>query len=370
MPTRNEKTLWFRPDGRKVDAEISFYEWQDEETLTILKKEDDLIPVEMHFRHTTRRVTCPISQAVQNTKDWVNAAWMAKRSILQTRCSLGPNDSLCIEAIEEENSSEEFDDVPMVYVWMRLSESRMRQYRAQRTVDVLRQTAFDLGREQKGVLRWCTKVLSFNDPLPAEASLTLYDQRAGRIEIHSRSDSWSIKVEEAVEWLNNMRQSIREDRTWVLRNGRVWDGKTIKQGDFYWVEGWFSDAIAKAIRILKGHSLVWWKNNSVIAGQIELSRARTQLKELRGAYRRGELEIRRNGFLWRDEPILANSRWDIRRIDEFDPGRLEEEGVLLPTPPPLLGMKYYTWNFAPRAVPIGQDPLRWLNLSPDIWQVA
>jgi hypothetical protein len=85
MPQRDENTLWFRPDKVKVDAEVSLFEWKEEEILTIIQKEDGMIPVEMSFRHTTRRVTIPIPQAIRATKDWANLVWSIPRNILHTR---------------------------------------------------------------------------------------------------------------------------------------------------------------------------------------------------------------------------------------------------------------------------------------------
>jgi hypothetical protein len=57
-------------------------------------------------------------------------------------------------------------------------------------------------------------------------------------------------------------------------------------------------------------------------------------------------------------------------VEEYDPERLEQEGRTIPLPPSLLGIKYFYWNHAPRAGPIGKDPLRWLKLSPEDWQVS
>jgi hypothetical protein len=100
-----------------------------------------------------------------------------------------------------------------------------------------------------------------------------------------------------------------------------------------------------------------------------LIQAQTTLNELRSEYRRGEIEIRRNGMLWQDELIEEGSRWEIKKVEEYDPEKLEMEGRILPLPPPLLGVKYVYWNFAPRAIPIGKDPLRWLNLSAEDWKI-
>jgi hypothetical protein len=75
-------------------------------------------------------------------------------------------------------------------------------------------------------------------------------------------------------------------------------------------------------------------------------------------------------MFWRDEWVTPGSRWEIKKVDEYDPEHLEAEGKTLPLPPPVLGIRYFFWKHAPRAVPIGKDPLRWLKLSTDDWQVS
>jgi hypothetical protein len=75
-------------------------------------------------------------------------------------------------------------------------------------------------------------------------------------------------------------------------------------------------------------------------------------------------------MLWRNEPVTPGSRWEIKKIDDYDPERLKLETQDRPLPPPMLGIRYYFWNHAPRAIPINKDPLRWLKLSPEDWQVS
>jgi hypothetical protein len=139
MPGRDENTLWFRPDKLKIDAEISLYEWQEEEILTIIQREDGMITVEMSFRQTTRIVTTPIPHAVRATKDWVNLTWDVPRNVLRTHISIGSNDVLQVKVLE----LEQYDDVPSAYVWVRIGENRRRQYRDQRAIDAIQQLAFD-----------------------------------------------------------------------------------------------------------------------------------------------------------------------------------------------------------------------------------
>jgi hypothetical protein len=75
-------------------------------------------------------------------------------------------------------------------------------------------------------------------------------------------------------------------------------------------------------------------------------------------------------MLWQNEAILHDTRWEIREVKEYDPNQLAQESQDLPTPPPLLGINYFVWNHAPRAILVGMNPLRWLRLSPDEWQVS
>jgi hypothetical protein len=276
--------------------------------------------------------------------------------------------------MEIAHSSEQFDNVPLVYVWLRGDDNRRTQYKAQRTIDLVQQIAFDQGREQTGVLRWCTKTLQPIDPLPAEAHLVMYDQRGMQmlqgIRVCSRRGFWRVYEAEANNWLQAYRLLIGDDRSWLYRNGLPWDGVTIRLGDLFWVEGELVESPNDVMTLLPEASLVWWKQDSLIAEQVPVIRAQADLKQLRAAYRRGEVEIRRDGMLWQDERVIPNSRWEISTNEEFDPARLEAEGKLLPLPPPVLGIRYFIWKFAPRAVPINKDPLRWLKLSADDWQVS
>jgi hypothetical protein len=137
MPERDENTLWFRPDKVKIDAEIALYECQEEEILTIIQKEDGMIPVEMSFRHTTRRVTTSIPQAARATKEWVSLVWDVPRNILRTHISIDSDNVLQVNVLELEHSTEQYDDVPPAYVWVRIGENRRRQYRAQRATDAI-----------------------------------------------------------------------------------------------------------------------------------------------------------------------------------------------------------------------------------------
>jgi hypothetical protein len=136
------------------------------------------------------------------------------------------------------------------------------------------------------------------------------------------------------------------------------------------VEGELVESPNDVINLIPEASLVWWNHDSLIAEQITVIKAQADLKQLRAAYRRGEIEVRRDGMLWQDERVTPSSRWEIVTNDEFDPARLETEGKTLPLPPPTLGIRYFFWKFAPRAVPINKDPLRWLKLSADEWQVS
>jgi hypothetical protein len=163
---------------------------------------------------------------------------------------------------------------------------------------------------------------------------------------------------------------IQDERTWVFRNGLIWDGVIIRPGDNYWVEGGSLDQPRHARLCLRDRPIVWWKNDPIRTERMPLFHAIHELNDLRWTYRRGEIEVRRNGMLWREELVTEGSRWEIKKIEEYDPERLEAEGHILPLPPPLLGVKHYMWKNAPRTVPVNQDPLKWLGLKPRDWQVS
>jgi hypothetical protein len=61
-------------------------------------------------------------------------------------------------------------------------------------VDLIQQLAFDQNQEQVGTLRWCTKVLQQDDPLPAEAHLTTFSPKGMNmllgIEVFSHMGHW------------------------------------------------------------------------------------------------------------------------------------------------------------------------------------
>jgi hypothetical protein len=88
-------------------------------------------------------------------------------------------------------------------------------------------------------------MLKLDDPVPAEASLTMYEPKGSdtfkRIEVYSGSETWGVEEDDAKYWLDRMRMFIRDERTWVFRNGQIWDGVTIRLGDKYWVEGSLPD---------------------------------------------------------------------------------------------------------------------------------
>jgi hypothetical protein len=159
-----------------------------------------------------------------------------------------------------------------IYIWIRIGEKRIRQYKAQRAADAIQQLAFDQGKEQRGSLRWCTKIIKMEESLPAEAQLTVYEQpeteKLKRIEVHTRHGSWWVDEAEANYWLDRMRMFINDDRTWVFRNGLIWNGVTIRMGDVYWVEGCLPEPPMRARTLLRERPVVWWKNNTPIAGQI------------------------------------------------------------------------------------------------------
>jgi hypothetical protein len=375
IPSRDEETLGIAPNGLRINSAISLYAWSNDDTLLVVHRPGGLIPVWMNFRHTsTKRNDVPIHLAERTARDWVTQTCIVPRNALRTSGTYNHEGHLVVKMMEQAHSSEQFDNVPMVYVWIRGEDNRRTQYKAQRAVDLIQQMAFEQDQEQIGTLRWCTKALQQLDPLPAEAHLTMFAPRGLKmlqgIDVFSRRGHWRVDEDDASNWLQGFRILIGDDSSWVFRNGLPWDGVRIRLGDTFWMEGELLDPPVRAIHFSSDIPLVWWKHDSLTADQIPMDQAKETLKRLRAAHRRGEIEIRRDGMLWRDERIIPGSRWEIKKIDEFDPGRLESEGKTLPLPPPVLGIRYVFWKYAPRAIPIGKDPLRWLKLSTEEWQLS
>jgi hypothetical protein len=210
IPERTEETMWIAPDGTRVTSEIALYSWNNDDILKVVHCPGGTIPIWMSFRHTTsRRNDVPIHLAERIARDWVMQTNILPRNVLRTKVNCHQDGFLEVKVMEIEHSSEQFDNVPLVYVWLRGDDNRRTQYKAQRTVDLLKQIAFDQDREQTGVLRWCTQTLQPTDPLPAEAHLVVYDQRGMQmlqgIRVCSRKGIWRVYETEANNWLQAYR---------------------------------------------------------------------------------------------------------------------------------------------------------------------
>jgi hypothetical protein len=210
IPSRDEETMWIAPDGTRITAEIALYSWSNDDILKVVHCPGGVIPIWMQFRHTTsRRNDVPIHLAERVARDWVIQTNIIPRNVLRAKVRYHPNNYLEVSIMEIEHSSEQYDNVPLVYVWLRGNDDRRMQYKAQRTIDLIQQIAFDQDREQTGVLRWCTKVLQPTDPLPAEAHLVMFDQRGMQmlqgIRVCSRKGFWRVHEAEANNWLQGYR---------------------------------------------------------------------------------------------------------------------------------------------------------------------
>jgi hypothetical protein len=144
MLGRDEETAWFAPDGRLIDGSISLFPWHEDDTMKIVHHEDGMFPAELSFRHaTTRRTTIPYRQLEREAKNWVTLAWDVLRMTLRTRISTRSDGTILVKVMEQPHSPEQFDNVPLAYVWVRDEDNRRRQYRAQRAYDLTQQVAFD-----------------------------------------------------------------------------------------------------------------------------------------------------------------------------------------------------------------------------------
>jgi hypothetical protein len=199
IPSRSEETMWIAPDGTRITSEISLYAWNKDDILKVVYCPGGLIPIWTNFRHTSaRRNDVQIHLAERTAREWVLQTNDIPQNVLRTKIRYHPDGFLDVKVMEIEHSSEQFDNVPLVYVWVRGDDNRRMQYKAQRTIDLIQQIAFDRDQEQTGVLRWCTKTLQPTDPLPAEAHLVMYDQRGIQmlqgIRVCSRKGFWRVHM--------------------------------------------------------------------------------------------------------------------------------------------------------------------------------
>jgi hypothetical protein len=262
MPGRDEETTWDAPNGSRINSEISLDDWNEGDTMLIIHRTGGSIPVQMNFRHTTtKRNEVPMYLAEREARNWVTQTYGIPRTVLRTRVSYRPDGYLNVNVMEQTHSSEQFDNIPMVYVWTRGEDNRRRQYKAQRVVDLILFLAFEQDKEQVGTLRWCTKSLQQLDPLPAEAHLTMFAPRGLKmlqgIEIISRRGHWRVDEDDASSWLQRIRFLVADERTWVYRSGLPWDGVRIRLGDTFWIEGELVDPPRRAVQLLLDTSLVW-----------------------------------------------------------------------------------------------------------------
>jgi hypothetical protein len=151
IPERSEETMWIAPDGTRITSEIALYSWSNDDILKVVYCPGGVIPIWMRFRHTTsRRNDVQIYLAERTARDWVMQTSIIPRNVLRTKVRYHSNGYLEVSVMEIQHSSEQYDNVPLVYVWLRGDDNRRTQYKAQRTIDSLRQIAFDQGREQTG----------------------------------------------------------------------------------------------------------------------------------------------------------------------------------------------------------------------------
>jgi hypothetical protein len=55
MPSRDDETIWFAPDGSRITAEISLYEWHEGDVMQIVHRTKGKFSTAIHFRHEMTR---------------------------------------------------------------------------------------------------------------------------------------------------------------------------------------------------------------------------------------------------------------------------------------------------------------------------
>jgi hypothetical protein len=230
--------------------------------MLVVYRPGGMIPIWMSFRHTfMKRNDAPIHLAERLARDWVTQTNTIPRNALRTRFTYHREGYLDVKVMENAHSSDQFDNVPLVYIWIRGEDNRRTQYKAQRTVDLIQQLAFEQDQEQVGTLRWCTKALQQLDPLPAEAHLTMFAPRGMQmlqgIDVFSRRGHWRMDEDDDSNWLQGFRFLIGDDRSWVYRNGSPWDGVRIRLGDTFWLDGELLDPPVRALQFPPEEPLVW-----------------------------------------------------------------------------------------------------------------
>jgi hypothetical protein len=86
IPCRDDETEWFSPGGLRVNDEITFHEWHNDDILTIVRRTEGRYLMHMTFQHDTMvRSEVQIRNADREAREWVEQVWGISKNMLLTR---------------------------------------------------------------------------------------------------------------------------------------------------------------------------------------------------------------------------------------------------------------------------------------------
>jgi hypothetical protein len=127
IPSSDEETDWFGPDGQRMNEEIAPHECHTDDVLKVIQRHDGRYVAHMTFRHDTIiRNDVQIRSAEREARAWVEQVWGIPKNALQTKMNLGEDGTLHVRVAEQFLSTEQYDDTPAVYIWLRGGDNRRR----------------------------------------------------------------------------------------------------------------------------------------------------------------------------------------------------------------------------------------------------
>jgi hypothetical protein len=151
VPKRDDWTTWYWPGGILIDRGIGMCNWHTNDVLEIRRHSGEEFSLHIKFRHGTyiiseareKRLEYEARKSVEIPHNLIPQT--LKTFVYEER-PLRP----FVMVYEKFYSKEAVDNVPKVYVLVKIDENRHRQYKGQRVVDVIHQYACRESREQSG----------------------------------------------------------------------------------------------------------------------------------------------------------------------------------------------------------------------------
>jgi hypothetical protein len=150
LPQR-DTTKCYRPEGIEIDGSIGLYDWHTNDILGMRRELEEEFQMRAKFGHDTfyKGVT-RAHNLKQEARQWVEGVWGIPPQNLKTRIYEETPGNPIVMIHEKFHSTEEYDNEPEVYLWLKITEQRYRQYPRQRVIDILYQHAIEENQEQLG----------------------------------------------------------------------------------------------------------------------------------------------------------------------------------------------------------------------------